>query len=411
MTSRRRSGRRWRRFPRRPSARIRARSSTNTPRSSATPTAPHRILDVVKSVCAGIDAMVCEQLERLTLEHLRKFHNGTLLNECRRRCIESNTYDPFWPMRKFLHDLLRQPGEENEFSETGKPSTRVHGLPLMPLLCGDNPINNTLPAKFLRLTDYQLFLLGQWSRGLFYNEDLEGWAKADPWWPYGGWTNKTARDLDRGVLSNLLGGAFCPGGECTWIIRSPAIWREPYRIKADPGYYNFGQTAAQANFNTTTAEVEYATYLTNDLSQTSDFDIGLQPGDLSKYDALPWQADFNECSSQTIDITYEEFNKIYPDSVGDSLMTREQRQWETLWWPARRPMQTFELVSISNGPNIQWLDWTPGVTQTNAGDLKMVTEWWRLPFVRRNPFMQPWVEIPNAVGPQQYYISVERTKR
>lgn len=371
-----------------------------------------RILKVLRGVCS--DAEVCEQLARLTLEHLRKFHNGTLLDDCRRSCIEANTYDPFWRTRKFLHDLLRRDGEENQFSEAGKPSSRVHGLPLMPLLCGDNPIDNNLPSKFLRLTDFQLYILAQWSRGLFYNEDLEGWSKPDPWWPYGSWTNATARDLDRGVLSNLLGGAFCPGGECTWIIRNPAIWREPYRIKADPNFYTFAQTAAQANANEGQGgvpEIEYATYKAVDLSQKSNFDVGLQPGDLSKYDALPWQADFNECSSQTIDITYAEFNQIFPASVGDGLMKREQRQWDTLWWPAHRPMQTFELVSVSNGPQILWLDWTPGVTQTPAGDLKMVTEWWRLPFVRRNPFIVPWEEIPSAIQPGQYYISVERTKR
>ena len=30
-----------------------------------------------------------------------------------------------------------------------------------------------------------------------------------------------------------------------WIIRDPAIWREPYRIKADPEWYSFALTAAQ----------------------------------------------------------------------------------------------------------------------------------------------------------------------
>jgi hypothetical protein len=320
-------------------------------------------------------------------------------------------------MRTYLLDLLRRPGEENEFSEGGKPSSRVYGLPLMPLLCGDNPIDNTLPSKFLRLTDYQLYLLQQWARGLFFNEDLEGWAKTDPWWPYGSWPMKTARDLDRGVLSNLLGGAFCPGGECTWIIRNPAVWREPYRLKADPSFYMFTQTAAQANQNQgggTYTEQDYATYISIDLSQKNDFAIGLQPGDLSKYDAIPWQADFNECSTQTIDITYEEWNQIFPGSEGDTLLAREQRQWQTLWWPAHRPMQTYEVVSVKKGvPTYLWLDWTPGVTQTPAGDLKMVTEWWRLPFVRRNPYIRPWSAVPTSLPPisPPPYVSVERTKR
>jgi len=370
------------------------------------------IVDLVNNTCSVFDAGVCEQVERLTLEHLRKFHNTTLLYDCRRKCIEANTFDPFQSMRFFLFDLLRKPGEENHFSERSKPSSRVHNLPLMPLLCGDNPISNMLPSKFLRLTDFQYYLLRQWARGKFYNEDLEGWSKPDPWWPYGSWSIKTARDLDRGALFKVLGGSFCPGGEVSWIIRNPAIWRVPYRIKADPNFYTFGQTAAQANFMGQKPEGSYSSYLNVDLSETSNFETGLQPGDLTKYSSVPWQSDFNECSTQNIDITYELWNRIYPATEGDALMERERRVWQTLWWPAHRPMQTNEVVSIgSKGPDIQWLDWTPGVQQTSAGDLKMVTEWWRLPFVVRNPFMTPWVEVPDAVGPPPYYVSVERTKR
>jgi hypothetical protein len=350
-------------------------------------------------------------LRKLTLDHLRKYDSGRLLEECRARCIAANTHDPFREYRTYLFNLLREPGEENEFALTGKPSSRVHNLPLMPLICGDNPITNTLPAKFLRLTDYQYFVLRQWSLGLFYNEKEEGWADPDPWNPYAGWVNDTGRQLDRGVLTNLLGGAFCPGGEVTWIIRNPSIWREPYRIKADPGFYSFAQSPAQANANRgNIPEYDYAAYGGNDLSFDTNFDIGMQPGDLTKYSGIPWQSDFNECSTQMIDVTYEEWNQIYPASGNDTLMAREQRVWETLWWPAHRPMQTSELIGMSGGkPVIKWLDWTPGVPQTKAGDLKMVTEWWRLSFVTRNPngdFLPTSVPPPNNPP----YISVERTK-
>ena len=64
-------------------------------------------------------------------------------------------------------------------------------------------------------------------------------------------------------------------------------------------------------------------------------------------------------------------------------MAREQRVWETLWWPAHRPMQTFEVSAPGQTP--AWMDWTPGVPQTNAGDLKMVTEWWRATLCSAQP--------------------------
>ena len=352
---------------------------------------------------------VGDLFSRRVHEHLQKYLSGQLLRNCLRRCIKANTYDPYGPMRHYLFDLLRAPGEENQFMITGRPDSRVHNLPRMPLLCGDNPISNELVSKFFRLTDYQYYLLRQWAYGLFYNEKLEGWADPDPLHPYAAWVNSTGRRLDQGVISNILGGAFCPGGEIGWVMRNPSIWVEPYRIKADPDFYNFGQTPAQANKGTL-ADSNFAFYAGEALSQTNDFKKGLQPGDLTKYMSVPWQADFNECSTQSIDVTYEQFNQIFPDSDNDKLMRREQRVWETLWWPAHRPMQTNEMVVPGDYTSINWLDWTPGVPQTNAGDLKMVTEWWRLPVVKRNPRgdIQPSIMgTPNNPP----YISVERTKR
>lgn len=354
---------------------------------------------------------VAHQLSRRLHELLQKYLSGKLLRDCRRKCLKANTYDPYGPMRQFLFDLLRAPGEENQFMISGRPDSRVHNLPRMPLLCGDNPITNTLVSKFFRLTDYQFYLLRQWAAGLFYNEKLEGWVNPppDPLHPYANWVNRTGRDLDRGVISNILGGSFCPGAEIGWVMRNPSIWLVPYRIKADPAFYNFGQTPAQANRGTL-PDSDYAFYAGDDLSQTNDFMIGLQPGDLTKYMSVPWQADFNECSTQPVDVTYEKWNVVYPDSDNDKLMERQQRVWETLWWPAHRPMQTNEEVVAGDPSSINWLDWTPGIPQTNAGDLKMVSEWWRLPVVKRNP--QGDIQ-PSTLGTPNDppYISVERTKR
>ena len=83
-------------------------------------------------------------------------------------------------MRLYFFGLLRTPGEENQFKIVDKASSRLHNLPLMPLLCGDNPLTNTVPSKFLRLTDYQLFILRQWADGRFINEIDEGWLKSPP---------------------------------------------------------------------------------------------------------------------------------------------------------------------------------------------------------------------------------------
>lgn len=337
-------------------------------------------------------------LRRLALE----YRSGQLLERALAVAAKDAVTDPGRAARQYLFDLLRKPGEENLFHLDANPATRTYHLPLMPLLAGDNPITNKTVSKFLRLTDTQLFLLRQWAAGVFIDEVDAGFAPAiDPWQPYKDWNVPGGRGLDQGVLSNGLGGAFCPGGEVTWIIRNPAIWREPYRIKADPEWYSFSLTAAQENANRWGAGVSeegYIAYASDPLSQGSDFDIGLQPGDLTKLSGLPWQADFNECSTQTIDVTYEEWNVLYPDSVGNKLLERERRVWETLWWPAHRPMQVYYPV----GSDFQLRSWARGIPQTLAGDLKMVTEWSKLGFVVRNPgggFDQP--------SPGVKYICVE----
>ncbi|HEX2296128.1 MAG TPA: LodA/GoxA family CTQ-dependent oxidase [Actinomycetota bacterium] len=368
----------------------------------------NEVRTAVSAACENATPELAKELRVAVSDHLRKYLSGKLLRDYRRQRVEGITVDPHREYRQFLFDALRKPGEENRFRSAGNPDGRMHGLPLMPLLCGDNPITNTLPSKFLRLTDLQFFTLRQWARGLFRNEAVEGLPHPDPWLPYAGWVNATGRDLDRGVISNVLGGAFCPGGEVGWIMRNPAIYLEPYRVKADPAFSSFRQTAAQANaMKGFVPEADYSAYVDSELDQDDDFERGMQPGDLTKHMSIPWQSDFNECSTQVIDVTYEGWNELYPN-VGDDLTAREQSEWITLWWPAHRPMQTYVHDPDAQPDPFIWVDWSRGVPQTAAGDLKMVTEWRRLGFVRRNPFVDP--SNLDQASYQFKYVTVERTQ-
>lgn len=322
--------------------------------------------------------------------------------------------DPYGPLRRYLFGLLRLPGEENEFKIEDRVSSRLHNLPLMPLLCGDNPLSNTAPSKFLRLTDYMLFILKQWAEGRFINEIDEGWLKSPPYTPYLPYPTtppKTGRGLDRGVMSNVLGGAFCPGGEACWIMRNPSIYWEPYRFKADRSVSDFLESAAQEN-TTTGVDADYTFNVENPLSQNSDFMVGLQPGDVTKYSAVPWQSDFNECTTNPNDVTYADWNVNYPASENDQDLRKETKVWTTMWWPAHRPLQYAEVTSVANGqPNYVWTNWTKGVPQTHAGDLKMVTEWAKLGFIIRNPFLPPSIYASAATGQDYIYVSVEPQER
>lgn len=346
---------------------------------------------------------------------LTEFRSGRLLVQAFEAAELAALNDPYGPMRQFLFDVLRRPGEENVFRVQGDPTTRTYHLPLMPLLAGDNPKYNDTPSKFLRLTDLQLYLLRQWAEGKFINEVTAGFVPAaavNPWQPYSRGPIVTGRQLDQGVLSNMLGGAFFPGAEVCWIIRNPGVWYEPYRLKADPTFASFAETAAQANARRGTVNpMTYIGYAEDDLSQDSNYAVGLQPGDLTKTSALPWQADFNECTTQTINITYEMWNQIDPTNPADPVMAREQKTWETMWWPAHRPLQVAELIDDGSG-NLQTtsaLNWSRGIPQTSAGDLKMVTGWTGLSFVVLNPTLPPDV-LNSPQLDQPRFVGVERGK-
>ncbi|MDQ6941981.1 MAG: LodA/GoxA family CTQ-dependent oxidase, partial [Candidatus Eremiobacteraeota bacterium] len=246
-------------------------------------------------------------------------------------------------MRQFIYAVLRKAGRENEL--VPEPHSGKQLLYAMPLLCGDNPLTNTVPSKFLRLTDTMLFMLRQWADGRFIDEKSE---LIDP----ASIAPSEAVALDRGVLANLLGGSFCPGGEASWIMRNPAIYSGPYRL---------AQVAKPVPGALTQPAV---VPVTNDALAPTSLGAGLEPGDITKYSGVPWQADFNECTDNATDVTFRDWNVLYPASTGDPIA---QTQQLTYWWPAHRPVT----VSLATGGQFQW----SGTDATNRGDLEMVTLW------------------------------------
>jgi len=83
-----------------------------------------------------------------------------------------------------------------------------------------------------------------------------------------------------------------------------------------------------------------------------------------------------------------------------------------MWWPAHRPLQYAEVTSVANGkPNYVWTNWSKGVPQTHAGDLKMVTEWEKLGFIIRNPFLPPSTYAQPFNGQGYMYVSIETKLR
>jgi len=273
--------------------------------------------------------------------------------------VPQNGEDPNFRLRQFVYGIMRQTDQLNKYEVDGNYNKTSAKPRLMPLLCGNNPLTNVSPQKFLSMTETQLFFLKQWVKGKFVNE-CEEWGEGNkdcqnPWSK----PPKTGVGIDRGVLSNVLGGAFCPGGELSWIVDNPAIYSEPFRIK----HANY--LAGGLSIPKPIAE--------KDGSNAPNLSEGLEPGDLTKYIGIPWQADFHECTSQDINITYKDWAVIDPASIGDPV--EQQIAYNTPWWPAHRPMVVSESL---NGSQVYWAS---GIPNNKAGDLQMVEAWKDLGFI------------------------------
>lgn len=252
--------------------------------------------------------------------------------------------DEFKGLRRYLVDVLRPPGAENSLYNAA-------GASMMPFLGGDDSGPDTATAKYMRVTDTQYFFLQQWAEGHFVDRYPDANA---------------ADAFTRAALDNCVGAPLCPGIEMTWIARVPEIYTEPFRIRnrfVETGPLRLGYEPAS----------------------------GMEPGDLTRYMAIPWQSDFNECSS-------------YP--IGDRLI------W---WWPAHRPafvylepQQETVIASASLPPSPQPGSQVPWIgTDFDqlakdyigfADDVDMVRYWSKLGFV-----------IEKSIDGTPRFVEVERT--
>jgi hypothetical protein len=228
--------------------------------------------------------------------------------------------DPaFNAFRRYYLDQVRPPDETNRFFSL------TNGLPLMPYLCGDNCIAPAFTtSNYLTLTRTQYHFLMLWADGKFTRGCPRKLSYPD--------------QLDKAALENCSGGPFSPGIEMGWICRNPRIYQEAFRIRLKSP-----QPDAP-------------------LSVGNDMHAGLEPGDLSKYQALPWQADFNGCSFQ--------------------LMPVEGRGKRVLWWwPVQRPTY----VHVKDGKQAAWVGTSADQNADDYVQFKtnydMLKKWCRLGFI------------------------------
>ncbi|MDJ0659642.1 MAG: LodA/GoxA family CTQ-dependent oxidase [Crocosphaera sp.] len=215
------------------------------------------------------------------------------------------------------YGLMRSPEQANELGS---------GPAFMPMLSGDGSANSVVgtdkESKYVTFTETQMFFATQYNQGITTTTEPP----------------ETVPDaLTRAALENCSGAAFAPGIEMTWFARRSEIYAEPFRLKKRDYDYPLSVEA-------------------------TPIEEGLEPGDFTKFMALPWQADFNECAVQ------KPLQNINSDYVN--------------WWPAQRPLQ----VNRNGSTNVPWIGVDNGASELTTHlrfqyNTNMVDHWDELGFV------------------------------
>jgi L-Lysine epsilon oxidase N-terminal/L-lysine epsilon oxidase C-terminal domain len=162
---------------------------------------------------------------------------------------------------------------------------------------------------FTTLTPTQLKMLDQWASGTFSDDYKPNWTPPRRIGDVS--IAEQPAMLDRASLEFCLADAFHPGCEMTWPMRHSSMYMAPFRILH----------AADM-----TADPSYGTFFTPDLITLPNGPFyGQRPGGITRWMALPWQADTASCRSGYNGV------KDYAPHV-------------PTFWPARVPNQVLALA-------------------------------------------------------------------
>jgi len=197
--------------------------------------------------------------------------------------------------------FIRNPNNERQVSD---------GAPFMPLAIGD------VGKAFLSVTLTQYFFLTQWNNHRFRKTCTQPLGQGE--------------QLDKTAMVNCMGGGFGPGIEMTFVVRDPGLsqadWRKtgagPFRIRARHFDYDKVQYSQP---------VLTVGYVPLHPGPDGIMPMPLEPGDASKFMALPWHTDFNACATHNTDPNPRNSTTLY---------------WA---WPAQRPVQIHRAEDVYDG--------------------------------------------------------------
>jgi hypothetical protein len=231
------------------------------------------------------------------------------------------------------------------FRNPFKPDKDLNSTTLMPLHLGD------AGEAFLTLRQTQYFLLQRWDAG------------PDSFLPGRGAPLGPGELLDKATFVNCLGGRFSPGIDLTFVMREPAIYVQPWQTSGGGPFRINRKPLAYDALSPNRQPLLTAGYVPRHVED------GIEPGDLSKFMALPWHTDYNSCST----------HPPQPNPPGNR---------RVFWsWPAQRP------VAVYAAADVIWSEELPdsGTPPTEKRQAELPQQRWSLRGIGTDsPYAENW---------------------
>jgi hypothetical protein len=265
------------------------------------------------------------------------------------------------PLRALMFRAFRDPAY-----------VEIQDVAIPPMYGDEVTIPATTPQQFLAVTPTQYQMLARWRDGNF----IPGLPLPGPRSLAEVPVALQPLTLDRAALEVCLGGAFHPGCEATWPVRIGSMYELPFRLKvAPPGAVepNYGEqlTPSEALSASGPLVTNYA-------------------GSLTRWMAVPWQADTASCRSG------------YQPQIDPYLPT---------FWPARVPNHVLTeadyqiVMDVSRSREVRVaafyrrLNWLRYIINDSSGQSlqRMVESWYQLGLVAERPGPLDLPELPELM--------------
>jgi hypothetical protein len=195
------------------------------------------------------------------------------------------------------------------FRTPGSPEDQTNTA-LMPLHLGEGQ------DSFLTLRQTQYFFLQRWSEGFGHFAAGSGDAPGP------------GEALDKATFVNCLGGRFSPGIDLTFVMREPELYVQPWKTSGAGPFRVNSKNLDYDPCRDAATPVLSCGYVPR---HNKDNKEGLEPGDLTKFMALPWHTDYNSCATHPPD----------PNPPGNRTLF-----WS---WPAQRPVAVYAAADVTMG--------------------------------------------------------------